>query len=426
MKPFCLLVSLFVCITAPINAVSQSLAGDQIAQLTRGAEAGNPKAEYELGRRYESGDRVPKDKTKAVELYKKAAEQGYTPAQARYASFVSSPEERLLWLRKAATGGDYAAARTLANTLVANGDTIDNYIEAAKWWEIVEGPKGDEIRKVLKQIEDAGLMPGLRAGEASSQCRAALILLSDSYLPGSTESGTKLMAKAANQGNADAQYLVGELITKQPRGSQQEMIRNYSEAASHGNIEAEVRLGDAAVHRGNFNLGCYCFDKADYTEALQHFQRAAAANSAAAYYKIGELYESGFPTPPSIGKAKSKPIREPKLHDAFENYSKAAELGSPAAQLLLVRWYSGQKPEAQAASVPLDIVKAAMWASVLKSSGDKESHFQGNGALNFLIEPSNRQQAGITTAQLQEAQHLADAWLTKFKANQQGQKGYCR
>ena len=38
-------------------------------------------AQFKLGVMYENGEGVPKDSVKAVEWYRKAAEQGYAPAQ---------------------------------------------------------------------------------------------------------------------------------------------------------------------------------------------------------------------------------------------------------------------------------------------------------------------------------------------------------
>jgi TPR repeat protein len=54
---------------------------DKIAQLLREAQEGNPDAQYELAYLYENGLGVPKDETKALELYQQAADQGHSAAQ---------------------------------------------------------------------------------------------------------------------------------------------------------------------------------------------------------------------------------------------------------------------------------------------------------------------------------------------------------
>ena len=54
----------------------------KIAQLQREAQEGDPDAQYELAYLYENGLGVPKDETRALELYQQAADQGHPEAQA--------------------------------------------------------------------------------------------------------------------------------------------------------------------------------------------------------------------------------------------------------------------------------------------------------------------------------------------------------
>ena len=68
------------------NATAQYMTGRLYMELsyneaavkwyTKAAEQECPEAQYELGKCYETGDGVDEDKAKAVELYRKAAEQG--------------------------------------------------------------------------------------------------------------------------------------------------------------------------------------------------------------------------------------------------------------------------------------------------------------------------------------------------------------
>lgn len=55
---------------------------EKFAKLQKEAEAGDAKAQYDLGRMYEGGEGVPKDAAKAVEWLQKAAAQGHADAQA--------------------------------------------------------------------------------------------------------------------------------------------------------------------------------------------------------------------------------------------------------------------------------------------------------------------------------------------------------
>ena len=63
---------------------------DKIAQLQREAREGDPDAQYELAYLYENGLGVPKDETKALELYQQAADQGHPAAQANLDAMSNS------------------------------------------------------------------------------------------------------------------------------------------------------------------------------------------------------------------------------------------------------------------------------------------------------------------------------------------------
>jgi len=60
---------------------SVAVTEDKIAQLQREAQEGDSDAQYSLAYLYENGIGVPKNETKALELYKQAADQGYSAAQ---------------------------------------------------------------------------------------------------------------------------------------------------------------------------------------------------------------------------------------------------------------------------------------------------------------------------------------------------------
>ena len=68
-------------INRPEIAVSSTVREGKIAQLQREAQEGDPDAQYNLAYLYENGLGVPKDETKALELYQQAADQGHPAAQ---------------------------------------------------------------------------------------------------------------------------------------------------------------------------------------------------------------------------------------------------------------------------------------------------------------------------------------------------------
>jgi len=64
-----------------VETIASPVTVDNISQLQREAEKGDPDAQYNLAYRYENGFGLPKDEAKALELYQKAADQGHSGAQ---------------------------------------------------------------------------------------------------------------------------------------------------------------------------------------------------------------------------------------------------------------------------------------------------------------------------------------------------------
>jgi len=72
------------------ETVVSTVTEDKIAQLQREAREGDPDAQYELAYLYENGLGVPKDETRALELYQQAADQGHPAAQANLNAISNS------------------------------------------------------------------------------------------------------------------------------------------------------------------------------------------------------------------------------------------------------------------------------------------------------------------------------------------------
>ncbi len=65
----------------PIEKAVSTVTEDKVTQLQREAQEGDPDAQYELAYFYENGLGVPKNETRALELYQQAADQGHPAAQ---------------------------------------------------------------------------------------------------------------------------------------------------------------------------------------------------------------------------------------------------------------------------------------------------------------------------------------------------------
>ena len=100
-----------------------------------------PSEIYELGLAYYDGDSVPEDDDKAFELFQKAADQGYEPAQHHigimYHEGIGVDQDyrkAFEWVQRAAIQG-YSHAQTDLTIMYESGKGIDqNYEKAMKWY----------------------------------------------------------------------------------------------------------------------------------------------------------------------------------------------------------------------------------------------------------------------------------------------------
>jgi TPR repeat protein len=105
-------------------------------------------------------------------------------------------------------------------------------------------------------------------------------------------------------------------------------ISTVSRAAEEGNIDAQVRLGDAFSRRTTRSVPL------DYQQATKWYNRAADQGSAVACYRLGLLSDLGYGTP-------QDPVA------AFQLYKRGAALGLPEAQYMVGRAYTHGRGVAQ-------------------------------------------------------------------------------
>lgn len=99
--------------------------------INMGAEANNPELQFVKGNMYMYGDGVPLNKTRAIEYYESAANQGYPRAQyALYEIFSKeNPRKAMEWLTQAAEKGYPKAAYRLGVWLIGQ----QQYKEGVEW-----------------------------------------------------------------------------------------------------------------------------------------------------------------------------------------------------------------------------------------------------------------------------------------------------
>jgi len=188
--------------------------------------------------------------------------------------------------------------------------------------------------------------------------------------------------KAAAQGIAEAQILLGLLYAKGGQGVPQDYAQAakwYEKAAAQGNANAQIYLGMAyykgegvpqdsaqaaklfqkAAPRGDvlvqYTLGALYFMgdgvPQDYAKAREWYEKAAAQGNDFAQFKLGSLYEEGKGVPQDYAKAR-------------EWYEKAAAQGNADAQVALGGLYFfGQ-------GMPADIATARGWFAKSATQGN--------------------------------------------------------
>ena len=114
----------------------------ELAALTKKAEAGDADAQFGTGARYDHGNGVPKDSGKAVEWYQKAAGQGHAKAQnnlgAMYKSGEGVPKDAgkaVEWFQKAAAQGIAGAQFNLGSSYADGSGVPKDAAKAAEWYQ---------------------------------------------------------------------------------------------------------------------------------------------------------------------------------------------------------------------------------------------------------------------------------------------------
>ena len=203
------------------------------------AEQGYARAQVDLGNMYRMGRGVPQDNDEAKSWWHKAADQGDAGAQVdlglRYQIGWGVPHddtEAVKWIRKAAEQGYGRAQYELGVTYAEGKGVPQDYAEAAKWY-----------RKAAEQ----------------GYVRAQNSLLYMSH-------------KAAEQGDAGAQYELGDMYAKGEGVLQQDFVEAmkwYRMAAEQGHAEAQLRLS-AMEAREMWR----CFAPTDYNKTMPLFTLA--------------------------------------------------------------------------------------------------------------------------------------------------------
>jgi TPR repeat protein len=140
--------------------------------------------------------------------------------------------------------------------------------------------------------------PLAEKGDAEAQRYLGLMYLFGKGVPQDHAEALKWFRKAADQGNAVAQFNLGDILTNEDWHKEfQDVPLDYVEgtkwlrkAADQGEVAAKGNLGFAYLS-GRQGV------PQDYAEALKWFRKAADQGNVQAQYKIGVMYRDGQGVP---------------------------------------------------------------------------------------------------------------------------------
>ena len=231
--------------TPPVVVAPQPNPGDTatltgpIADTVAAANRGDPAAQNLLGVKYAQGeDGLPRDDVKAVEWYRKAANQNFAKAEVNL-------------------GDMYYSGR---------GGLLQSYLDALSWY----------LKAAQQDAPDAQYRLGYMYEKGIGTLK-------------DTAKAVQLYRSAAEHGYAEAQNLMGTLYATGSNGVTQDdkqALDWFQKAAGQGFAKAEKNLGDMYF----FGHG---IDK-DYVQARIWYTKAADQKFADAQFRLGFMYEKGM------------------------------------------------------------------------------------------------------------------------------------
>ncbi len=118
------------------------------------------------------------------------------------------------------------------------------------------------------------------------------------YFSGDYPTALKILLPLANQGDAKAQYEVGDMLENDlgARNDDAAAVKWFQKAADQGNADAQLHLG-ALYAKGMAGL------KQNYGKGAKWFRKAAEQGNALAQLNMGQMYNYGWGVKKDLVKA---------------------------------------------------------------------------------------------------------------------------
>jgi TPR repeat protein len=216
--------------------------------------------------------------------------------------------------------------------------------------------QGQEIPQDYKEAVK-WLTKAAEQGNAEAQFNLGVMYAKGEGVPQDDKEAAKWYTKAAEQGDAEAQYNLGRRMYYEGKGVTQdykEAAKWLTKAAEQGNASAQFDLGGMYLRGEGVQQ--------NYAEAVKWLTKAAERGNTLAQAALGEMYFQGQEIPQDY-------------KEAVKWLTKAAERGNTLAQAALGEMYF------QGQEIPQDYKEAAKWYTKAAEQGLAEAQF--NLSLKF-------------------------------------------
>ena len=361
--------------------------------LQKSADQGYVEAQYLLGNLYYTGIEVFKNYTEAVKWYRKASEQNHAEAKKqleseeislyilateksdvkaqyelyKYYSEQGNQSSAMSWLQKSAENG-YAVAQYQMAEFYYNSK---NYVEAIKWYRKAAVQGHSEAKKQLESEEISLYILATEKNDAKAQCDLGEYYLEQGIEQGNSNSAMQWLQKSADQGYAEAQYLLGNLYYTgiEVFENYTEAVKWYRKAAEHGHSEAKKQLASEEISlyilatekndlKAQYELYKYYSEQGNQSGAMSWLQKSAEQGFAEAQYSLGVCYKNGDGVTKNIAEAvkwyrKSAEQGHSEAKQQLESeeisiYILATEKNDAKAQCELGKYFLSQKDDTNA------------------------------------------------------------------------------
>ncbi|UXN06226.1 tetratricopeptide repeat protein [Bartonella sp. HY761] len=271
----------FSCKNFQKNQNIDALKQDAINQYRLSAEQGDAKAQFNLARQYDFGNRWQANLTEAFKWYQKSAEQGHVNAQLHLAEFYEKGKRIGLeiekddalafsWYKKAADQNNAQAQLKLGDMYRFGRGTKLNKQQALYWYQKAAEHEDPAVDYELSRIYENDINY-------------------NNFID--LDKALFLLKKSANNGYATAQAQLGyEYQTgKRVEQNYQQALDWYFKAAGQNNSFAQYHIGEM------YDLGLG-FHK-DLAKAAIWYQKSAKSGDVDAFYAQSMLigmYEKGL------------------------------------------------------------------------------------------------------------------------------------